>query len=354
MTDQTCEQEWDALLQESEPRATKIAVCQAFLDKWWPRPTWPAKDAPEAEIQEWNEKSKKRWDNEDFTWGMLISHFLTDQLERTGRHCRYPDGTLDGIVAEDKEFQMKVLASVEKNADGSYGVTFHDGWSFGVPAEVLIVPEVGDVCWLFGEGIGFTMRGLAIEGYVVFYRTKEQEEERHRQWCEDEKHRKQVAFEANKEDMDKRFAKLPRFFQRRIQRRRDNNPNFRWDFESYELFVCEQAVQIAKGVRPYVLESNARKVMPETLTAFFQQFQDKPYEEQKRLIPALDNGHSGNTFGCACVLAQLWLMGKFRAVVDLHGALSSLVGSEAYGDMPPVQAVVQQGEGSQDERPTDR
>lgn len=53
------------------------------------------------------------------------------------------------------------------------------------------------------------------------------------------------------------------------------------------------------------------------------------YEEQKILVPGLDDGHSGNTFGMSVYLAY-WYLTKKDNVTKIQGALSPIVGSKEY------------------------
>lgn len=46
--------------------------------------------------------------------------------------------------------------------------------------------------------------------------------------------------------MDVDYENLPDAFKKRIDRFRANNPDFRFEFESYELFCCMEAVKIAE------------------------------------------------------------------------------------------------------------
>jgi hypothetical protein len=62
-------------------------------------------------------------------------------------------------------------------------------------------------------------------------------------------------------------------------------------------------------------------------------FHGLDWEEQLKAVPTLSDGHSGNTFGCACMLARLQLECPER-VYELHGSLSPLVGSKDFGDIP--------------------
>lgn len=58
------------------------------------------------------------------------------------------------------------------------------------------------------------------------------------------------------------------------------------------------------------------------------EYRDLPWEEQAKA--GIDPGHSGNTFGFACHLARLWIIGP-EAVVTEHGAMVPLVGCKDYG-----------------------
>lgn len=73
---------------------------------------------------------------------------------------------------------MATITAVKPEAEG-WSITRDDGWSFFVPPESPIVPKVGMVARFYGKGMGYTVRGLFIEGVKVFYRT-EAEEEKHR------------------------------------------------------------------------------------------------------------------------------------------------------------------------------
>lgn len=60
----------------------------------------------------------------------------------------------------------------------------------------------------------------------------------------------------------------------------------------YNRFCCEQAIIIAEALR-----TNDKIV----------EFHKMNWDEQKKLVPGLDDGHSGNTFGAACKLAIAYL-----------------------------------------------
>jgi hypothetical protein len=54
-------------------------------------------------------------------------------------------------------------------------------------------------------------------------------------------------------------------------------------------------------------------------------------------VPLAD-GHSGNTVGCACLLARLYLTSP-EDVARMHGALTPLVGCAEYGCVHPTEGV---------------
>ena len=72
----------------------------------------------------------------------------------------------------------------------------------------------------------------------------------------------------------------------------------------------------------------------ETTTEKIKEFHDLSWEEQLKLIPEDQkeafSGHSGNTFGSACRLANHYLTNQENVILE-HGALVYLVGCEEYG-----------------------
>lgn len=80
------------------------------------------------------------------------------------------------------------------------------------------------------------------------------------------------------------------------------------------MFTCLEAVKIAKACK--TADGIAK-------------FKKMGWEAQKKMANISD-GHSGNTFGCACYLATLYIQSP-EYVEKMHGALTPLVGCEAYG-----------------------
>lgn len=211
----------------------------------------------------------------------------------------------------DLEYEDNVITDVQPT-EGGYEIGMSGIW-FHIPRTVE--PHVGDTARLYGKGLGYVVRGVDINGQEVFYRTPtEQEEENQRQLKQMEANNKR-RFEENREKYDADYTSLPPEFQRRIDRFRRNNPNFRWKHEGYEMSVCVDAVKIARTLKT---------------TDAIEEFHDADWEVQQEKVPGLFDGHSGNSFGAACFLARLYL--EHPDLVDTaHGALCPLVGCEEYG-----------------------
>ena len=62
--------------------------------------------------------------------------------------------------------------------------------------------------------------------------------------------------------------------------------------EDYNIFCCDLGILIAESLR------NKEKIV---------EFHKMEWNEQKKLVPGLDDGHSGNTFDMACRLAIAYL-----------------------------------------------
>lgn len=214
----------------------------------------------------------------------------------------------------DTDFEDKIITKVE---DGEkYWTIGCDGWCFGVPKENGVTPYVGDTARFYPGGLGHEVRGLLLNGREVYYRTAEEQAEKHRLWVIAEKaERKRKFEETGRAKLDADYLTLPAEFKKRIDGFRERNPDFRWEHEGYEMFACTEAVKIAHALKT---------------TEKLEGFNKLTYEQQKMLVPDLSDGHSGNTFGVACRLAYWWLSNPENVVRD-HGALCPLAGCTDYG-----------------------
>lgn len=226
---------------------------------------------------------------------------------------------------QDTEYREHLVTEVSREK-GGWSIKSGDGWSFYVDDKYGVDPTPGMTARFYGKGIGYDVRGLDLDGRECFYRTAEQEAARHQQWCDEQKAKRLAKFECNREKLDAEYAALPVEFQRRLDRFRAGNLEFRPEFESYEMMCCQDAVRIADAMRGRIrIELSAGEIRDA-----FEAFAKLSWDGQKALVPDLSDGHSGNSFGMACRLAFLYLVSP-TLVEKEHGALTPLVGCEAYG-----------------------
>ena len=224
-------------------------------------------------------------------------------------------------MKNDQEFTDHRIESVDGSLESGWSMQLDNGFSFWCPAG-NIEPKPGDTARLYGKGIGYVVRGLFISGREVFYRTPEQEEVHRKEEAEKARQERRYDFEKSRASLDQKFDSLPQVFQGRIAGLRRRNADFRWEYESYEVFVCTEAVKIADAVR-------GRAASDDKLSPVFAEFRAMEYEQQVEFA-ALSDGHSGNTFGISCRLAW-WYMTDPENVAKEHGALCPLVGCAEYG-----------------------
>lgn len=223
-----------------------------------------------------------------------------------------------------------IVTKVEPNSDKSgWAVTNASGWTCGVP-DHGIEPKIGDTLTTFGQ-LGYRFHGHAINGEVLWYLTRAEEEaerqedilkmnKKKRSKFESDKAR--LDFESDKARLDKDYASLPTTFQERIDKFRNTNPDWRWEYESYEMSCCVDAIKIAEYcINPQVAEG-------ETVADRIKSYLRLPWEEQKKA--GIFDGHSGNSFGMAWRLAYQWVTDPGLVVLE-HGALVPLVGCMSYG-----------------------
>lgn len=249
---------------------------------------------------------------------------------------RNPKKALDfAIKMSEEQFEDVVVREVSNDS-----FVREDGWTFGIQKEWRIIPKPGDIARFYGRGIGSVVRGLDINGVECFYHTEEQQAKEHAKWVRQYEADQKAEFEKNRVSLDEKYQKLPEIFKKRIDKFRTNNPDFRWKYESYEMFCCEQAVIIASVIGKRLFDEAAteclsfdgiKKAIIDKAHTAFKEFHDMSWEKQKELVPDIADGHSGNTFGFSVTLAQFYVREQLDAIVSLYGALAPLVGSEEYG-----------------------
>jgi len=212
----------------------------------------------------------------------------------------------------DNECEHLNIISVRENKYKNYDIETGNG--FIITPKMKFVPKVGMTIDLYGKGFGYTVRGMVIDGKVIYYRTEEEAEKDHVVYCAEQDKLKKEKFAKSKKAMDKRFDALPVEFQERISVFRRNNPDFRWEYEGYEMFATEEAIKIANTLKT---GENIKR------------WKELPYEDQIKEV-AISDGHSGNTFGYACTLAYYYVENK-EMLKHCHGAMCVLVGCKDYG-----------------------
>ncbi len=217
---------------------------------------------------------------------------------------------------EDKEYEEGVLTDVTpyKSSDG-WSVTSSNGWSCGVSAEYGVIPKVGDDFVTWGS-IGRPIRGQAIRGIVLYYRTPDEQKVEDAKTSEKIRAERVAEYEGKRSDFDRRVAALPDPLRERVEGfRAFKGEGWRHEFEPYEVFCCEEAVKIATHF------NTADKI---------QKFAKMKYDAQKAAFPQMSDQHSGNTFGMSVRLAY-HLAEHPELLAKEHGALCPLVGCESYG-----------------------
>jgi len=239
------------------------------------------------------------------------------------------------IMIKDTQFNDVVIRKADKGS-----ITREDGLSFCIQDEWEVNPKPGDIARFYGRGFGSIVRGLDINGVQCFYRTEEQQNAENARQRAAYEAKQKANFEKNKASLDEKYQNLPKVFQMRIDKFRKNNPDFRWKYESYEMFCCEQAFVIATTISKRLLDETktkwlsvkeAKKIIYKRAPTAIQNFYEMPWENQRETVPDIADGHSGNTFGCSVRLASFYISKHPKNIVKLHGALAPLVGSKEYG-----------------------
>jgi hypothetical protein len=83
----------------------------------------------------------------------------------------------DAAAWADPEQERFSILAVKEDGDG-YEIKRSDGWLLWME-KGSTVPAVGDalICW--GSGVGYGVRGIAINGRIVRYHTAQEEAEKH-------------------------------------------------------------------------------------------------------------------------------------------------------------------------------
>lgn len=214
---------------------------------------------------------------------------------------------------DDMEREEKTITKVSDNGD--YYSIQTGVWGIGLDKKYGIEPVVGDSIVTWGR-FGFPCRGIAINQTIAFYRTVEEQAEQNRIEIEAGKNKRREEYEAKRSEYELKVSTFPQVFQDRINAFREfKGDEWRYEFEPYELFCCEEALNIVNTLKT-----------EEAINTF----KAASHEEQKIMVPNLSQDHSGNTFGASVVFAKMYLTNP-ELLSKMHGALCPLVGCEDYG-----------------------
>lgn len=201
----------------------------------------------------------------------------------------------------------------ELSMEDHLGFCFEDAEGVGIP------PAVGETIRCYGRGMGYPIRGVAIvdkdgNPRVYRYHTEDESQKHREEMVAARKKEESDKFQENLSEFTKAVMDLPPMFRARMERFLQK-PGWGAEFGNYELFSCREALKILEVCKT-----------PDQIRAFH----GMKWEEQKKMVPTLDDGHSGNTFGMACKLALIYVE-KPEMLPLFHGALCPLVGCQNYG-----------------------
>jgi len=253
------------------------------------------------------------------------------------------------LYLDDTEWTDYVLTEATRDGEW-YSIMFrapHEakgcmgtGLSFAECDAAGVIPQAGDSLRLCGSFCG-PNRGAIVRGVLIFYRTVEEQREKDRLASEAYHAEKRQKFdETGRAELDAKYAALPPIFQARIDKFRHNNPDFRWEYEGYEMFCCEEAVKLARHLGTVEAAEHYTSLAAHETFSVDRARWDREWEQQKAIDKAasISDDHSGNTHGAMVSLA-FWYLKHPDNVERMHGALAPLVGSFEYGCVPPDEAL---------------
>lgn len=260
--------------------------------------------------------------------------------------------TLEKVVETDGGWEVTMDGSLCWHIQRKY-----------VDAAGIEAPKVGDTLVCYPGGFGMMIHGADLNGVELFYTCEEERELERQEYIRKREAEKHAKFEENREKLDQWYDEFPPEFKERIDIRRRNNPDFRWEYESFEMWACRAAIQLAEWAQKQVATDS--KLLRE-VDAFWDDDEklllagyprgeawvkpdnralqvlfwwmalngkafDYDYKRQLNLVKHIELPDSGNSFGFTCHMASIWI----RSPADVPkppGVMSPLVGSVAYGD----------------------
>jgi hypothetical protein len=229
--------------------------------------------------------------------------------------------TIGEMIADDS-YEIVTVTAVEHGKDGWHYITTDAGYTTGVQGAE---PKAGDTVWIYDDGWGGNRHGWALNGKVIEWHTPWERFAERVRWLADHDRRQREDFARDRGKLDAKYEALPVPLKLRIDRFRRESPSFRVESEAYEMAAVGDAPKIARALataRGWALDDELAVadvgVSTEDITTAVKAFYDLDYEAQKAMVPDLDEGHSGNTFGGAVSLASGLLTGQIAAYEAEH------------------------------------
>jgi hypothetical protein len=256
-----------------------------------------------------------------------LTRLREDHDPRTIPQMKAEDRYQQGTITEAKQVEDHWSLTWREDGDraGSIGCS--------CPNKEGVTVRPGDTIRIHGEGFGSPFHGIDINDTEMFWLTPfERFAERiGRLARHDREQRERYAIE--KDRLDATYAALSEPMKGRINRFRAAEPDFRVKSEGYEIFACSQSDAFAARAReaadaregqhevdawfasgefekehPAQAERPARELTQAVRWLLW--WSKLPYERQRELMPAMNDGHSGNTFGAAWFYAIRLLLGE--------------------------------------------
>lgn len=229
--------------------------------------------------------------------------------------------TIEEMIAEDS-YEEVIVDKVRSPGEpgGYWDVQWGNGTGTALKPPEGVTISIGDRIRFYGWGagsIGGKRHGWALNGHLIEWQTPWERFAERVQWLADYDRRKRENFAARKADLDAKYEALPAPLKARIDRFRAARRDFRIDSEAYEMAAVADAPKIARAIaraHGWSLDDELavtdRQVSATAIEAAVDAFRALSYEQQQRMVPDLDPGHSGNTFGWATRLAYGLLVGE--------------------------------------------
>lgn len=208
--------------------------------------------------------------------------------------------TIPELRAADPERRDALVSECERQENG-WSVTCSDGWSLWITDARNpkgIVPKVGQPISIYGR-FGQPVHGVDLGTESVYWMTEKEREADYAVMLAKIDRDRREQYERDREKQNATVEALSPLLKKRMERFRLDRPEEDALEEGYEIFCCQQAeviVEICKREMPNLEPSAA-----------IEWFRALPYDLQKKM--GVDDGHSGNTFGGACMLALRVLAG---------------------------------------------